>query len=131
MPMQPLPGPEAKEDGEAKFQSERPLDERKLDYIHSTPGAQPRTQSSVRIFICALVFETCFVIVTYLRIGRSINLYRNYSRVTDYETIPPIVLSFYIRILLNGVVLMGHLARPHSTRAHVHAPMQSRSTGTS
>lgn len=131
MPMQPLPGPEAKEDGEAKFQSERPLDERKLDYIHSTPGAQPRAQSSVRIYICAPVFETWFVIVIHLRTYRSINLYLNCSRATDCETIPPIALSFFIRILLNGVVLRGHLARPQLIRAHVHAPTQSRSTGTS
>lgn len=129
--MQPLPGPEAKEDGEAKFQSERPLDERKLDYIHSTPGGQPRAQSSVRIHICAPVFETWFVIVIHFRTYRSINLYLSCLRATDCETIPPIALNFFIRILLNGVALRGHLGRPQLIRAHVHAPTQSGSTGTS
>ena len=33
------------------FMTERPLEERKLGYVHLNNGAQPRSQSSVRLFI--------------------------------------------------------------------------------
>lgn len=128
-PMEPLPGSEAKEDIGVEDQPGRSLDERKLDYVHSTPGTQPRSQSSVRI----LLFASLLCLIVRLTSGclRLINLYPNSSHATELATTLPTAPNSCTLILPNVVVSTGHPANPHLLWAHVRAPMQSPLIGTS
>lgn len=86
--------PQETEDGE----SGRPLDERKLDYIQSTPGTKPRAQSSVSSFLRS-VKRSATLCASDSQVYRSTNPSPYSSRATELGMTPPIAPSSFILIL--------------------------------
>jgi hypothetical protein len=69
----------------------RPLEERKLDYIHLEHGVQPRSQSSVSPFSVSL--RSCSLNLAGFLHDRSINLFLNSSHAHEHEMTHPTVKS--------------------------------------